>query len=70
MKGFGRTQKNIFPLAKNIYWSIRKKEYRIKEWIEVIGDSDDDAYKKLMSEPLYGGEALKDILDEIEWLEG
>lgn len=47
-----------------------KKEYRIKEWIEVVGDTNDDAYQKLMNEPLFGGEALKDILDEIEWLEG
>ena len=47
-----------------------KKEYSIKEWIEVVGDINDDAYQKLMNEPLFGGEALKDILDEIEWLEG
>lgn len=47
-----------------------KKEYRIKEWIEVVGDTNDDAYQKLMNEPLFGGEALKDILDKIEWLEG
>ncbi len=55
---------------KYVIGLFEKKEYRIKEWIEVVGDSDDDAYKKLMNEPLFGGEALKDILDEIEWLEG
>ena len=36
----------------------------------MVGNSNDDAYQKLMNEPLFGGEALKDILDEIEWLEG
>ena len=55
---------------KYVIGLFEKNEYRIKEWIEVVGDSDDDVYKKLMSEPLFGGEALKDILDEIEWLEG
>ncbi len=49
---------------------FEKKEYKIKEWIEVVGNSNDDAYNKLMNEPLFGGEALKDIIDKIEWLEG
>lgn len=26
-------------------------------------------YQKLINEPLFDGEALKDILDKIEWLE-
>lgn len=55
---------------KYVIGLFEKKEYRIKEWIEVVGDTNDDAYQKLMNEPLFGGEALKDILDEIEWLEG
>ena len=55
---------------KYVIGIFEKKEYRIKEWIEVVGVSDDDAYDKLMNEPLFGGEALKDIIDKIEWLEG
>lgn len=55
---------------KYVIGLFEKKEYRIKEWIEVVGDTNDDAYQKLMNEPLFGGKALKDILDEIEWLEG
>lgn len=55
---------------KYVIGLFEKKEYRIKEWIEVVGDTNDDAYQKLMNEPLFGGEALKDILDEIEWFEG
>ena len=55
---------------KYVIGLFEKKEYRIKEWVEVVGDTNDDAYQKLMNEPLFGGEALKDILDEIEWLEG
>ena len=55
---------------KYVIGLFEKKEYRIKEWIEVVGDTNDDAYQKLMNEPLFGGEALKDILGEIEWLEG
>ena len=55
---------------KYVIGLFEKKEYRIKEWIEVVGDTNDDAYQKLMNEPLFGGDALKDILDEIEWLEG
>lgn len=49
---------------------FEKKKYRIKEWIDVVCISDDDAYNKLMNEPLFSGEALRDILDKIEWLEG
>lgn len=49
---------------------FKKKEYEIDHWIEVVGDTDDDAYNKLMNEPLFDGEALKDIIDKIEWLEG
>lgn len=49
---------------------FKKKVYEIDCWIEVTGESYDDAYDKLMNEPLFGGEALKDILDKIEWLEG
>ena len=48
---------------------LKRKKYRIKDWIEVVGTSDDDAYNKLMNEPLFCGEALKDIIDKIEWLE-
>ena len=55
---------------KYVIGLFEKKEYRIKEWIEVVGNTNDDAYQKLMNEPLFGGEALKDILYDIEWLEG
>lgn len=48
---------------------FKKKDYEIDHWIEVAGDSYDDAYQKLMNELLFEGEALKDILDKIEWLE-
>lgn len=33
-------------------------------------ESYDDAYNRLMNEPLFDGEELKNILDKIEWLEG
>ena len=49
---------------------FKKKAYEIDRWIEVVGESYDDAYDKLMNEPLFGDEALKDILNNIEWLEG
>lgn len=55
---------------KYVIGLFEKKEYRIKEWIEVVGNSDEEAFQKLMNEPLFSGEALKDILDKIEWLEG
>ena len=55
---------------KYVIGLFEKKEYRIKEWIEVVGSSDEEAFQKLMNEPLFSGEALKDILDKIEWLEG
>ena len=55
---------------KYVIGLFEKKEYRIKEWIEVVGNSDDEAFQKLMNEPLFCGEALKNILDKIEWLEG
>ena len=48
---------------------FKKKEYEIDHWVEVVGESYDDAYQKLMNDPLFNGEALKDILDKIEWLE-
>lgn len=48
---------------------FKKKVYEIDYWIEVVGSSYDDAYQKLMNEALFGGEALKDIINEIEWLE-
>ena len=48
---------------------FKKKEYEIDHWIEVVGESYDDAYQKLMNDPLFNGEALKDILNKIEWLE-
>ena len=48
---------------------FKKKEYEIDYWIEVVGESYEDAYQKLINEPLFSGEALKDILDKIEWLE-
>ena len=47
---------------------LRKKIEEIDHWIEVVGDSDDDAYNKLMNEPLFEKQALKDIINEIEWL--
>jgi hypothetical protein len=55
---------------KYVIGLFEKKEYRIKEWIEVVGNSDEEAFQKLMNEPLFSGEALKNILDKIEWLEG
>jgi|GEM_PF-1031620 len=55
---------------KYVIGLFETKEYRIKEWVEVVGVSDDDAYNKLMNEPLFDGEALKDIIDKFEWLEG
>lgn len=55
---------------KYVIGLFEKKEYHIKEWIEVVGNTNEDAYQKLMNEPLFCGEALKDILDKIEWLEG
>ena len=48
---------------------FKKKEYEIDHWIEVVGESYDDAYQKLMNDPLFNGEPLKDILNKIEWLE-
>ena len=48
---------------------FKKKTYEIDHWIEVVGESYEDAYQKLMNEPLFNNEALKDILDKIEWLE-
>ena len=48
---------------------FKKKVYEIDHWIEVVGESYEDAYQKLMNEPLFNNEALKDILDKIEWLE-
>lgn len=54
---------------KYIIGVFKKKKYEIDYWIEVVGETYDDAYKKLMNEPLFCGEALKDILDKIEWLE-
>lgn len=55
---------------KYVIGVFKKKIYEIDYWIEVVGISNDDAYNKLMNEPLFGGEALKDIIDKIEWLEG
>lgn len=49
---------------------FKKKEYEIEQWFEVKGDSYDDAFDKLMNEPLFDGSALKDIINDIEWLEG
>ena len=55
---------------KYVIGLFEKKEYRIKECIEVVGSSNEEAFQKLMNEPLFSGEALKDILDKVEWLEG
>lgn len=54
---------------KYIIGLFEKKKYRIKSWREVIGKTDDDAFYHLMNDPLFDGEALKDIIDEIDWLE-
>ena len=55
---------------KYIIGIFKKHKYEIDHWIEVVGNTDDEAYFKLLNEPLFSGEALKDILDKIEWLEG
>ncbi len=55
---------------KYVIGIFEQKEYRIKKWIEVVGNSNDDAFQKLMNESLFMGNALKDILDKIEWIEG
>lgn len=47
---------------------FKKNEDVIDYFVDVQGVSNDDAYEKLMSQPLFSGEALKDILDKIEWL--
>ena len=55
---------------KYVIGIFNKKEYKIDSWIEVEGVSDDDAFNKLMNQPLFDGFALKDIINDIEWLEG
>lgn len=55
---------------KYIVGVFKKKAYEIDNWIEIVGENNDDAFNKLMNEPLFSGEALKDIIDKIEWLEG
>lgn len=55
---------------KYVIGIFNKKEYKIDSWIEVEGISDDDAFEKLMNQLLFDGCALKDIINEIEWLEG
>jgi hypothetical protein len=54
---------------KYIIGLFEKKKYRIKSWREVIGKTDDDAFYHLMNDSLFDGKALKDIIDEIDWLE-
>jgi len=53
---------------KYVVGIFKKKEDVIDYFVDVQGISDDDAYEKLMSQPLFSGEALKNILDKIEWL--
>ena len=36
-----------------------KKIEEIDHWIEVVGDSDDDAYYKLMNKPLFKKTSFK-----------
>ena len=55
-------------IKKYVIGVFKKKIEEIDHWIEVVGDSDDDAYNKLMNEPLFEKQALKDIINEIEWL--
>lgn len=55
---------------KYVIGIFNKKEYKIDSWIEVEGISDDDAFEKLMNQLLFDGCALKDIINEVEWLEG
>ena len=38
---------------------FKKRKYEIDYFFDIEGDSYDDAYNKLMNEPLFGGEALK-----------
>ena len=53
---------------KYVVGIFKKKEDVIDYFVDVQGISDDDAYEKLMSQPLFSGEALKNILGKIEWL--
>ncbi|MDD5885587.1 MAG: hypothetical protein PUC66_06125 [Erysipelotrichaceae bacterium] len=53
---------------KYVIGVFKKNIEEIDHWIEVVGDTDDDAYNKLMNEPLFGKQALKDVIHEIEWL--
>ena len=55
-------------IKKYVIGVFKKKIDDIDHWLEVVGDSDDDAYNKLMNEPLFEKQALKDIINEIEWL--
>ncbi len=45
-----------------------KSKDEIDHFIDVIGCSDEDAYEKLMNEPLFSGQPLKEIINEIEWM--
>ncbi len=53
---------------KYVVGIFKKKGDVIDYFVDVQGVSNDDAYEKLMSQPLFSGEALRDILDKIEWL--
>lgn len=67
--GYNGTRYHIEAYNKKYVIGVfKKKNEEIDHWIEVVGDSDDDAYNKLMNEPLFEKQALKDIINEIEWL--
>lgn len=67
--GYNGTRYHIEAYNKKYVIGVFKKKIEeIDHWIEVVGDSDDDAYNKLMNEPLFEKQALKDIINEIEWL--
>lgn len=54
---------------KYVVGLFKKKEYEIEKRIEFSGKNEEDAFNKLMCEKIFDGRALKDIIDEIEWLE-
>ena len=53
---------------KYVIGVFKKKCEEIDRWIEVKGESSDEPFDKLMNEPLFSGEALKDIINDIDWL--
>lgn len=48
---------------------FKKETYEIDYFLEVKGSTYEEAYNKLISEPLFNGNALKDIIEQVEWLE-